>query len=571
MKLSPIKSHQKSPKFQVLDIETMNWTKFIVLGYYDGRTYLEFQKIKDFVEFVKTLTEPLNCFSHFGGKFDMLFLIEELLKHDDIKITTIVPRGSSLLYFTIRTIHCDHTFRDSSALLPFSLKSITENFGVETKKGDWDHTKTKGYSKGLAEYLKSDCLGLYQSLETFYSWPLISKAGPATTMASQAIRVFRTYLDEDLFKLGKQQTDFCRQAYLGGRTEIFKPYCEKGPLYEYDVNSLYPFVMRDNYFPSSRSFFSFDFDDKRLGIYECKVKAPKSIYIPVLGVIRDGKYIFPTGKFKGHWTSAEIKYAISLGYKIEILGGYVFEEKKKLFKKFINDLYSIRRSAPKNSVSEIMAKLLMNSSYGRFGMDLSKENISFDMKEGSSEFRKLKIGKKNIQLYKEPIELNSFTHTGIAAFVTSYARIHMHKIMSSLGESLYYTDTDSLFTTSRLDSGTALGELKLEHTYDSAIFLLPKTYMATSIDKNKIGMKGFDKRKIKDFTMDDFKNALEGDLRRFKVISEPKFATFKSSLAKGEIVSMTKATTKQLRAKYDKRIIIKKGNEFTSIPLVINK
>jgi len=31
---------------------------------------------------------------------------------------------------------------------------------------------------------------------------------------------------------------FIRQAYYGGRTEVFKPYVAKG--YQYDVNSSYP-------------------------------------------------------------------------------------------------------------------------------------------------------------------------------------------------------------------------------------------------------------------------------------------------------------------------------------------
>lgn len=568
MKLNPIRSPQKKLKFGVVDIETKNWTKFIVLGFCDGEKYLEFRSLKKFFNFLEENQEVETIFAHFGGKFDFLFLLEEVMKHEKYKIESIIPRGSSILSFDVHLRPGRHyIFRDSSALLPFSLKSVTENFGVENKKGEWDHSKTNGYSKELGEYLKSDCLGLFESLEKFYSWPLIEKAGPASTLAGQAIRVLRTYLDDELWGLGSNASDFCRLAYLGGRTEIFRPFCEKGPLYEYDVNSLYPFVMRNNIFPIGGGYFTYDFEKSKLGIYHASISTPPNIHIPVLGVLRDGKFIFPVGHFDGHWTSAELNYAESLGYKIKILKGYVFENSQTLFKDFIDDLYNIRLLSPKNSVADIIAKLLMNSSYGRFGMNLEKENVGFEIKERSIEYQLLKIGNRNVQLYKEPTTLKTFSHVAIAAFVTSYARIHMHKLFGHLGDDLFYTDTDSIFTTRKLEHSSSLGDLKFESEFDSAVFLLPKTYFARGLQKNKIAMKGFDRKKIQNFDFTDFQNALEGDLKRFKIQNDPKFATFKTALAQKKLVTMTKKSEKQLRAVYSKRLIYKKDGQFFTKPI----
>lgn len=567
MKLSPIGKPQKKIPFAVVDIETMNWTKFIVLGFYDGTQYLEFRSLKKFFKFLEEEQRTETIFAHFGGKFDFLFLLKEILRNENYRVEALVPRGSSILYFNLECGRRKYTFRDSSALLPFALKSITENFGVATKKKDWDHSKTKGYSAELSDYLRADCVGLFESLEKFYSWPLIEKSGPAFTLASQAMRVLRTYLDEELWGLNEKATEFCRSAYLGGRTEIFRPLCEKGPLYEYDVNSLYPSVMRDNYFPVGNGFFTYNYERDALGIYQAVATAPTRLHIPCLGLVRDGKFIFPTGKFEGYWTSAEIDYAISQGYNIKIIKGYAFPEKRMLFKNFIDDLYSIRLTAAKNSVSDIIAKLLMNSSYGRFGMDAEKENIGFELKEGVEEYQILKIGGRNVQLYKEPITLRTFSHVGIAAFTTSYARIHMHKLFKDLGEELFYTDTDSIFTTRKLNSDKSLGGLKFENEFDSAVFLLPKTYYARGFAKTKIAMKGFDKKKIQDFTLEDFRNGLEGDLKRFKIENDPKFATLKTALAQKKIVAMTKKSEKQLKAVYSKRIIYKKDGEFFTKPI----
>lgn len=559
MNLKPITKPKPPPPFQVIDIETMNWTKFIVLGFYDGKEYLEFRSMKKFVLWLKT-KPTMNAFAHFGGKFDLLFLLKAVLQDSELSISTIIPRGSSILGLEILFGEKKYNFRDSSALLPFSLKSLSENFGCETVKGEWDHTKTRGYSKGLSKYLRADCVALYQSLEKYYQWPLIQNSGPAYTMASQAMKVFRTFLKEEITNLPMNATEFCKKAYLGGRTEIFKPVCKKGPLYEYDVNSLYPYVMVDNFFPIDSGYKTFTRNKSKLGIYEAIVSVGDNCYLPCLGVIRDNKYIFPVGTFRGHWTSAELDYAETQGYKIKIIKGHEFRTKKKLFKEYVDALYNIRESSPKNSVSNILAKLLMNSLYGRFGMNLHRENLSFELKEGNREYQNIRLGKRNIQLFTEPIDLDSFSHVAIAAFVTSYARIHCHKIMSRIKSDLFYTDTDSFFTTKKLETGNFLGDLKLESIYDNACFLLPKTYIATNKIKTKIAMKGFDKKKIQDFTFEDFSRAFEGDLKRMKVTSDPKFASLKTALAQKKIVTMTKGSDKQLKAIYSKRVILKNGD-----------
>jgi hypothetical protein len=187
------------------------------------------------------------------------------------------------------------------------------------------------------------------------------------------------------------------------------------------------------------------------------------------------------------------------------------------------------------------------------------------------EFRELIIKNKTIMLYKKPVVLTSYQNTAIASFVTSYARIHMNKIMQKNPESIYYTDTDSVFTTKELPTGKNLGELKLENTHDSAVFLLPKTYIAINPRGKKIAMKGFDKKKVDNFDLDDFKNALEGDLSRFKIINAPKFASLKQSLSKKKIVSMTKQNEKQLKALYNKRIIYKKNDSFDTHAIHLNE
>lgn len=544
----------------------MQWTKFLVLGYYDGKEVKNFYAISDFIKFLFGNSEvPCDIFAHFGGRFDFLFLIQDVLENfPSLKIEDIIPMGSGMLSLTLRKGKKKITFRDSSALLPFSLKKITESFHVSHIKQEWDHSKTKGVTKKLLLYLEYDLKGLYESLEKYYSEELIKNAGFAYTQAGQALKILRCYIKEPICSLSNQLDSQLRPGFYGGRTEIFKPYYKgKKPLFCFDVNSLYPTAMLENEFPNEFEHETDTFEKNKLGIYFCDVVMPP-MYIPPLGITYKHKYIFPVGKFSGYFTSAEIEYSKTLGAKFKIKNGWIFSNGGKFFENFISSLYRIRKETT-DPVRSTIAKLLMNSAYGRFALNRERENLVFDDGScGLTPFKEIKAGKNTYRLMLKDVDLKSFSNIAIACFITSYARIYMHKLMMTAPNEMYYTDTDSMYTTHEFTSSKELGALKLEDTVESACFLLPKTYIAG----NKIVMKGFDKKKIQHFTFDDFVACLEGDIKinNLKIQNEPKFATFKTALRKGFVVGMTEKSTRQIRSRYDKREIFKSGATYDSKP-----
>lgn len=578
-RLEPDENRAQRP-FAVVDIETMKWTNFLVGGFYDGAQFRTSYSLRNLLQVCAHHAEGADIFAHFGGGYDFLFFLEEALRdHEkEFRIGTIVPRGSLILTFDLEHIPTETkiTFRDSCALFPFSLKRITENFGVAHRKKDFDHDSVSGVTDEMLEYLEYDCKGLYESLEKFYNWPIIKRAGGSFTRSSQALRVLRTYLKKPISYLAPNHDRTIRRAYFGGRVEIFKPICKK-EIHCYDVNSLFPTVMEANPFPNAFEYETSDWEPKKLGFYEADVFVP-DMYLPFLGHFDEGgKLTFPIGKFSGTWTIAELVYAKSLGCKITPKYGYIFDSAGYVFRQFVRDLHEIKKNASPDSVDRFLAKDIMNHCYGRFGMLLDRENIVFDDGScGLTPFRELKVGNRTYRLCTKAVDLKSFSNVAIAAYVTAYARIHMHKLMLKIQGTLYYTDTDSLWTTTKMKTGDDLGELKLEGSFPSACFLLPKTYVAGNIVK----MKGFDKKKIKHFTFDDFIAAFEGDLKRLSIVNEPKFATFKTALKNGALVGMTKPSTRQIRSRYDKRTLIqtrkgsvqhKAGLFWDSEPLQINE
>jgi hypothetical protein len=59
--------------------------------------------------------------------------------------------------------------------------------------------------------------------------------------------------------------------------------------------------------------------------------------------------------------------AIKYGYTFEIIQGYQFD-KANLFKDYVNKMYNLRMEYAKGTPMNLIAKLLMNSLYGKFGM-----------------------------------------------------------------------------------------------------------------------------------------------------------------------------------------------------------
>lgn len=73
--------------------------------------------------------------------------------------------------------------------------------------------------------------------------------------------------------------------------------------------------------------------------------------------------------------------AIHFYYSIEILKGYTFKP-ADIFSKYDDKMYNLRKSYPVTDPMNMVAKMLMNSLYGKFGMKSETFNIEiFDRKD----------------------------------------------------------------------------------------------------------------------------------------------------------------------------------------------
>lgn len=223
--------------------------------------------------------------------------------------------------------------------------------------------------------------------------------------------------------------------------------------------------------------------------------------------------------YLSHQRWEELLNAQKYGYDCKIKSGYLFD-KYDIFSDFIKELYKIKEAHSKEDPWYSISKLLMNSLYGRFGMDPLFENHSIinldeldeyfdkyeikDIKElnafsTTGEGNKLLISylfkdyqntsdtnnsqdnsdKKTSNLVNLERSINKNVSISIASAITAYARIFMSQFKNNPNYKIYYTDTDSLYTDKPLDPsliGNKLGQFKLENVFDQAVFLAPKVY-----------------------------------------------------------------------------------------------
>jgi hypothetical protein len=485
-----------------------------MLGFYDGIDYFFFTSISKFLDFL-TQSKRYNgykIYAHNGGKFDFLFCIEDALdRRWKIKM---MNRSGSLINIRIRTSKTSFQFCDSLALLPKSLAELTKVFDVVHKKQKMkfnEKTVISSRNPKHREYLKYDCMGLYEVLTKFFASEFVVK--PQLTIASQSLNTFKEkFLKFDLEAMYlDHEEDIRSNWYAGGRVEVFKGYGRH--IRVYDVNSLYPYTMLEE-MPCGVPKLSERYERGKIGFYKVKIQGMPELYCsPLLKRIPKGSYFenyYCNGDGYYYLSSAMLEYLKSefdISFRVDY--GYIFPKRKEIFRKFVETFYRIKQENSDNALGFI-AKLFLNSLYGKFGQTRWKDSIEVWSKD-----------LKNFVSFDDYYGLMLVTREShskfilpyLASYITDLARLIHFKYMNLDQSSLFYCDTDSIFTTSKiLDRyiSPEIGKLKFLGTYEG-VFLAPKSYALRDEKTGEeiVTFKGFDPD---EFTFRKFKSALtQGD------------------------------------------------------------
>jgi hypothetical protein len=370
--LKPVKKSKLNlDKIITLDIETRVVNNIITpycICYYDGINYSSFYltDYKDSQDMIKNVIISLlvkkynnyTVYIHNLAHFDGIFLIKTLASLDDCELKPTLKDGKMI---NLKLIYPKGiiNFRDSLLLLPNSLSKLAKSFNIQDKgifpykfvnesvPLDYnsivpsylyfDNVSEEKYNEYLNKsmkwnlqyetisYCNQDCYILYKVIISFgiyihNSFKLDINKYP--TLPSLAFAIFRCHYLKD-YKIpllsGKIFSDV-RKSYTGGATDMFKPYGET--VFRYDVNSLYPSVMKEYPIPTGNiTIFEGDItliEPNAFGFFEVEITSPDELNIPLLQTkvnIKNGiRTVAPLGKWKGMYFSEELYNSSNYGY-----------------------------------------------------------------------------------------------------------------------------------------------------------------------------------------------------------------------------------------------------------------
>ncbi|RWZ85537.1 MAG: hypothetical protein EO766_16630 [Hydrotalea sp. AMD] len=416
------------------------------------------------------------------------------------------------------------TFYDSLRHWPIGVKGMGDIIGLQKKEVNGNFNDI--------DYCQTDTEIVWRFVSTMIDRYEDLKLKCKATLPAMTLQLLERFYKIPRNSIPADLQDFFRGGYYGGRVEIFRLGEIEGQINYYDINSLYPSVMKNGLYPDLDTFYETEKPNfEKEGIAEVEIEYPRDHYITAVPVRTDTEIIYPYGRLAGKWCYPEIRQALSDGARlIRVKRAIEFSKTCKPFSGYVDYCYAARLEAKNRAdkLDDVFWKLFLNSCYGKFGMGGELSLIYNN--------RDLKIKSKA-----------SYVNVIWAAYVTSYGRLRLLKELRSVEP--YYCDTDSVFTSDELPEGKDLGEIKLEGRFRKCQFIGNKIYTLTDNKNNvKEKAKGINKNVAGDF------------IRTGKaVFKKPmRFREARKSIA--GIANKWYTVTKENRKSYCKRRILKDGS-----------
>jgi hypothetical protein len=501
-------------------------------------------------------------YAHNGGNFDHLFMLAWLEERKDEFGFEVVPVQSSIQMVRVwrkprrpeDPVKERWEFLDSFKLLPFGLDKACKTFGLPGKE-EFNLSEHEDHPL-WSVYLKQDCIALATVLTKLHTMVEDLGGEVGITTPSTAMRLFRRkYIGQDGVperiprflhwpscdgktdgSCGGCMHDWIRRGYYGGRTEIFRFRGSK--LRYYDLNSSYVASMKYHMPIGDRIIDKGRIEWRRhhspenpkgkySGFAECEVYIPPDCPVPPLPhkSVETGKLIFPSGVFHGVWSVEELALLKDpfVGGEIRKVKRAVWFKLQPMFRQMVEALWKLRdkkRPGYDKGLDEL-AKLLGNSTYGKFAMKRDRSSVVFARGGGEGgremdddlcflcgepdEEREIPRGgictacegskpamkePEGEVWYKASKSDAAYVIPHVAAHITTLSRITLWRYMKmavQMGGQVYYSDTDSIITDVELPTSTNLGEMKDEYPDEDLEFIAiqPKVYMISKMRLNQ--------------------------------------------------------------------------------------
>ena len=402
--------------------------------------------IEDFIKFCSNPKENYQLYFHnlkFDGEYIFNYLLNngfEVIKDKkerrDKTFTTLISDMGQFysieIFFHVTKKHTNKvTIYDSMKILNFSVEKIAKDFRLPISKLTLDYNAKREIGHVLTkheiDYIRNDVEIMARSLEFMFNEKLLKMTigSDALTNYKEMNKNFNRYfpvleflIDSDIRKSYKGGFTFLNDCYKGKTT---------GEGLVLDVNSLYPSVMKNEILPfGDPLFFEGKYiDDNLYKLYiqclSCSFELKPGM-IPTLQIKNNPAFV-PNEYVKS--SGGDIVTIVLTNIDLELFfkhydvdvkkwnGGWKFKGLKGLFTNYINFWTERKINAKKenNNVLYVISKLMLNSLYGKFGLNPKVQGkYPYLDEEGVIKYK----------LY--PQEIRDSIYLPVATFVTSYAR-----------------------------------------------------------------------------------------------------------------------------------------------------
>jgi len=300
------------------------------------------------------------------------------------------------------------------------------------------------------------------------------------TAPASALEIYRRRFMSGSFEpVDDARRELYRDAYYGGRTEVFRHGKVFEPLTAIDVKSMYPHAMLESIPDYETGAACRSIPDSREYVADVTVTVPDQ-HVPPLPVRRDGKLIFPVGTWRGAYASPELRHAETCGAKIDRVHDVVrFERSEPFLRSYVEEFYPKKERAERDG-NEALRRFyktgLLNSLYGKFGTGGACERLAWiDADRSAYDF-----------VESEP-DAPAYANVIWSAHITAIARVRLHRALLAVDDPVY-CDTDSVIFcgASALTYGSRLGDWELKGHYSRGEFWRPKAYAMTGRDGDRV-------------------------------------------------------------------------------------
>ncbi len=505
--------------------------------------------IDNFIKFCQNKRENYVLYFHnlkFDGEYIFNYLLNNGYEHikdkkerKDKSFTTLISDTGQfysieIFFETKNKKHINKvTIYDSLKILNFSVDQIAKDFNLPIHKLELDYKTIREEGHELTQheidYIRNDVEIMARALEIMFNNDLTKMTIGSDALASYKAMnsKFNYYFPVLPYDIDKD----IRKSYKGGFTYLNDCYKEKetGKGIVLDVNSLYPSVMMYEKLPFGQPLF-FKGKYKRDILYPLYVQTISCIFkikegkIPTIQ-IKNSLSFMPNEYIKSSdgdivtltLTSVDLElffehYDVS---EITYHGGWKFRSMKGLFSQYIEYWSEQKINAKKNKNTALyrISKLMLNSLYGKFGLNPDVRSKYPYLNED---------GVVCYAMY--PPERRDGIYIPVASFITSYARrktISTSQAIKDYTLSKYnidyyiYSDTDSIHLldidekelSSFVDvDDYKLGAWKLESSFKKGKYIRQKCYIELGYDdKLNVTVAGLPKKLAPLVTFDNFK------------------------------------------------------------------